>query len=144
MSSNRGPPPTKGRLELSRDYNGLWPFDLLLIVPVVRLPKHIFCPAGHSRLGSVCGQEVTKIYKLSSWPRTSSRTVAALFARNRRAHCTCVTPTKWDPAPAQHFFGILQDAKTGKTFRIDYGRKRVTVMRTPPPDTFASAAATDG
>jgi hypothetical protein len=80
-------------------------------------------------------QRVTRKYGLSSSGRGDIISETRVFtARNKDGSLFIYDAPTYSPSPREHHVGILQDAATGKAFRIDYGRQLVKVLGTPAPD----------
>jgi hypothetical protein len=58
----------------------------------------------------------------------------AFTARNKDGSLFVYDAPNYNPSSTKHHIGILEDAATGKTFRIDYDDQRVKVLGTPELD----------
>jgi len=80
-------------------------------------------------------QRVTRMYGLSTSGRGDIISETRVFtARNKDGSLFIYDAANYSPSSREHHFGILQDAATGKTFRIDYDHQRLRVLQTPEPD----------
>jgi hypothetical protein len=80
-------------------------------------------------------QKVSREYALSTSGQDLISETRGFTARNKDGSLFIYDAANYDPSSREHHFGILQDAASGKTFRIDYDHQRVTVLQTPEPNT---------
>jgi hypothetical protein len=75
------------------------------------------------------------MYGLSTSGRGDIISETRVFtARNKDGSLFIYDAPTYSPSSREHHVGRLQDAATGKTFRIDYDHQLVKVLRTPAPD----------
>ncbi|MGD0008097.1 MAG: hypothetical protein ABSE93_06090 [Terriglobia bacterium] len=80
-------------------------------------------------------QRVIRTYSLSTSGRGEIQSETRAFtARGNDGSVFIYDAANYDPSSRGHHVGILEDAVTGKTFRIDYDHERVRVRGTPDPD----------
>ena len=80
-------------------------------------------------------ERVTRTYTLSTSGQDLISETRHFVARNKDGSLFSYDAANYSPSSRECHFGILQDAATGKTFRIDYAHQRVTVLQTPEPNT---------
>jgi len=80
-------------------------------------------------------QRVIRRYSLSTSGRGEIQSETRAFtARNKDGSLFVYDAPNYNPSSTKHHMGMLEDAATGKTFRIDYDHERVRVLGTPDPD----------
>lgn len=80
-------------------------------------------------------QRITRMYGLSTSGRGDIISETRVFtARSKDGSLFIYDAPNYNPSSTEHHIGMLEDAVTGKTFRIDYDHERVRVLGTPDPD----------
>ena len=102
---------------------------------ILTCPSSTYCQQDTSIWVPFAAQRVTRTYGLSTSGRGDIQSETRVFtARDKDGSLFIYDAANYDPSSREHHVGILEDAVTGKTFRIDYAHQRVKVLGTPEPD----------
>jgi hypothetical protein len=103
---------------------------------ILTCPSSTYSKQDHDAWVPFTAQKVSGEYALSTPGQDLIRETRRFTGRNKDGSLL-----EYD---SERHVGILQDAATGKTFRIDYAHQRVKVLRTPKPEEVLPLQAPTG
>jgi len=102
---------------------------------ILTCPSSTYSQQDHDAWMPFTAQKVTRTYGLSTSGRGDIQGETRVFtARGKDGSLFIYDAANYDPSSREHHVGILEDAVTGKTFRINYAHQSVRVLQTPEPN----------